>query len=83
VHLEGAVTQTNPNSVNGSNPNQIANLPPGARPPQTVFTIAHTALGTYTDLAITPQGDIFVITPRPPAVTDLSFVSLEGITYRQ
>jgi hypothetical protein len=83
VHLEGAVTQTNPESVGGSNPNQIANLPPEARPPQTVYTIAHTNFGTYTDIAITPEGDIFAIAPRPPAVTDFFFVSLEGITYRQ
>jgi hypothetical protein len=83
VHLEGALTQTNPNSVNGSNPNLIATLPAEARPPHTVYTIAHTASGTYTDLAITELGEIFVLAPRPPAVTDFSFVSLEGITYRQ
>jgi hypothetical protein len=83
VHLEGAVTQTEPNSVNGSNPNLIGTLPAEARPPQTVYTVAHTNLGTYTDIAINARGEIFVIAPRPPAVTDFSFVSLEGITYRQ
>jgi hypothetical protein len=48
-----------------------------------VYTVAHTNLGTYTDIAINARGEIFVIAARPPAVTDFSFVSLEGITYRQ
>jgi hypothetical protein len=43
----------------------------------------HTFNGTYADLAIAPNGQINVISPRPPAVQDYSFVSLEGITYRR
>jgi len=45
------------------------------------YTIEHAFSGTYADLAINSQGQIFVIPPRPPAVTDLSFVSLDGINY--
>jgi hypothetical protein len=80
VHLEGAVTQTNPNSVGGSNPNQIGTLPAEAAPPQTVFTIVHTDGGTYADLAINPQGQIFML---PSSNTNPAFLSLEGITYRR
>ena len=76
VHLQGAVTQT----VSGGSP-LIATLPPAARPDREVYTIVHTFGGTYADLAIAPDGRIGVITPRPPAARDFSFVSLEGITY--
>jgi len=44
---------------------------------------AHTFNGTYADLGIEPNGQIDIIGPRPPAIQDFSFVSLEGITYRQ
>jgi hypothetical protein len=43
----------------------------------------HTFNGTYADLAIQPNGQISVISPRQPAVQDYSFVSLEGITYHR
>ena len=80
VHLEGAVTQTNATSVGGSDPNLIGTLPAAASPSQTVFTIVHTGSGTYADLAINPQGQIFLISSFN---TNATFVSLEGITYRQ
>jgi len=48
-----------------------------------LFTIVHTFNGTYADLAIQPTGTIEVINPRPPTVTDYTFVSLESITYRR
>jgi hypothetical protein len=35
-----------------------------------VYTIVHTFNGTYADLAITPNGQIAVIDPRPPMVKD-------------
>lgn len=77
IHLQGAVTQT----ASGGSP-LIATLPPAARPNREVYTIVHTFGGTYADLANAPDGRIGVITPRPPAVRDFSFVSLEGISYR-
>jgi hypothetical protein len=80
VHLEGAAKQI---STAGSTPNLIATLDPAARPSHTVYTVVHTFNGTYADLAIAPNGQINVISPRPPAVQDYSFVSLEGITYRR
>jgi hypothetical protein len=80
IHLQGAVRQT---STAGSTPNLIGTLPKAARPKAVVYTIVHTFNGTYADLAITPNGQISVIGPRPPAVQDYSFVSLEGITYHR
>jgi hypothetical protein len=53
-----------------------------ARPSRTVYTIVHTYAGTYADLAIEPNGQVLVIGPRSPAVQDLRFLSLEGITYQ-
>jgi hypothetical protein len=78
IHLEGGLQQT---SSSGPNALLVGILPIVARPTRTVYTIVHTFSGTYADLAITPGGQIFVIPPRPPAVTDLSFLSLEGITF--
>jgi hypothetical protein len=78
VHLQGAVGQLSPTNTSL---NLIGTLPPDASPDHTVYTIAHTLSGTYADLAITPQGQIFAIASRSPAVTDWGFVSLEGITY--
>ena len=79
IHLQGAVTQT---STAGSTPNLVGTLPKGARPAANVFTIVHTFNGTYADLSIQTNGQIGLINPRPPAVQDYSFVSLESITYR-
>ncbi len=79
MHLQGAVTQVSPTNTSL---NLIGTLPAAASPCNTVYTIAHTLNGTYADVAITPQGQIFAIASRSPAVTDWGFVSLEGITYR-
>ena len=86
VHLQGAAKQTKDYCVpepfvQCPDPWVIGTLPPAARPSRIVYTIVHTFAGTYADLAIWPDGTIHVIGPRPPAVMDLSFVSLEGITY--
>jgi hypothetical protein len=80
VHLQGAVKQT---SAIGSEANLIGTLPPAASPNRVVYTIVHTFNGTYADIAINPNGQIILIDPRPPAIKDYSFVSLEGITYEQ
>lgn len=80
VHLIGAAKQT---STAGSDPNLLGTLPAAASPKRTVYTIVHTFNGTYTDVAITPNGQISLIDPREPAVKDYSFVSLECITYQQ
>ena len=77
IHLEGALKQT---SSSGPNANLVGTLPIVARP-RTVYTLVHTFSGTYADLAIGTNGQITVIAPRPPAVEDLSFLSLEGITF--
>jgi hypothetical protein len=79
VHLQGAATQT---SATGSGAGTIGILPPAARPDRDVYTIVHTLDGTYADLAIATNGEINIIGPRAPAVTDFGFVSLEGITYK-
>jgi hypothetical protein len=79
VHFQGAAKQI---SVTGTSPDLIGTLPTGARPTRDVFTIVHTFNGTYADLGIAPSGQISIIPPRPPAVEDLTFVSLEGITYQ-
>jgi len=78
IHLEGGLQRT---SASGPNALLLGTLPIVARPTRTVYTIVHTYSGTYADLAITPAGQILVIPPRPPAVADVSFVSLEGITF--
>src|SRR5215469_14115340 len=79
IHLQGAVTQT---SNSGPGANLIGTLPPAARPGYNVFVIVHTFNGTYADLAIQTNGQIGLINPRPPAVQDYTFVSLESLTYR-
>ena len=79
VHLQGAAAQSH-NS--GAGANMIGTLPPQARPARAVFTVVATAGGTYADLAIQPNGQINLINPRPPAMTDYEAVSLESITYR-
>jgi len=80
VHLQGAAKQI---STVGTGANRIGTLPKAARPSRNVFVLVHTFAGTYADLEVAKNGNINVIDPRPPAVTDLSFVSLEGITYRK
>jgi hypothetical protein len=77
VHLQGAAKQVS----TGGDPTLIGTLPAAAIPNRNVFTIVHTYGGTYADLGIQTNGQIRVIAPRPPAVTDLSFVSLESVSY--
>lgn len=60
----------------------IGILPTAARPSKAVYAIVDTWDGTYADLGIAPNGQIGLIGPRPPAVEDLSLLSLEGITYK-
>jgi hypothetical protein len=79
VHLSGAVAQT---SAAGAGANFVGTVPADARPHHYVYELVHTYDGTYADVAITPAGQIEIIDPRPPMVTDLSFVSLSGINYR-
>jgi hypothetical protein len=80
VHLQGAVTQT---SNVGTAANTIGTLPTAARPTHDVYTIVHTFNGTYADLVIATNGQINIIAPRAPMVTDFTFVSLEGISYQR
>lgn len=79
VHLQGALTQAN---GSGSGASRLGTLPRAARPARNVFTIVHTYLGTFADLEVARNGNLNLIDPRPPAVEDYHFVSLEGITYR-
>jgi hypothetical protein len=79
IHLQGAVTQTD---STGPGANLIGTLPRAARPHSNIFTIVHTASGTYADLFVLTNGHIGLIDPPPPLVKDYSFVSLESITYR-
>ena len=78
IHLQGAVKQT---SASGTTANLIGTLPPAASPSRVVYAVIHTYGGTYADVAIEPSGQIWLIDPRPPAVKDYSFVSLESVTY--
>jgi hypothetical protein len=78
--LGSAAKQT---TTAGSNPNLLGTLPAAASPKRVVYGIVHTFNGTYADIAINPNGQIGLIDPRPPAVKDYSFVSLECITYQQ
>jgi hypothetical protein len=80
IHLVGATGQI---STSGPDPNLVATLPIAASPNRTVYEIVHTFNGTYADLAIQPNGQVLVISPRPPAVQDLTFLTLEGITYQR
>jgi len=80
VHLQGAAAQV---ATSGPDPTLLGTLPPAARPLHDVYTIVHTFNGTYADLSIGTDGSINIISPRPPAVEDLQFVSLEGISYQQ
>jgi hypothetical protein len=87
VHLWGAAKQTPACGPHGcvirtTDPNLLGTLPTFAYWPQrNVFTIAHTNFGTHADVEIRTNGQIWLIDPRPPAVRDYSFVSLEGISY--
>ena len=80
VHLVGAAKQIN---ASGASANLLGTLPAAASPKRTVYMIVHTFNGTYADVAISPNGQINLINPRPPAVTDFSFVSLESLTFQR
>jgi hypothetical protein len=79
VHLQGAARQV---SKTGLGANLLGTLPSSARPARNVFVIVHTFAGTYADLEVATNGQLNLIDPRPPAVKDYTFVSLESITYR-
>ena len=86
VHLWGAAKQLpcpRLGCILGGDPSLLGTLPDvvAYAPDRNVYTIAHTQDGTYADVVIQPSGQIHLIGPRPPAVQDYSFVSLEGITY--
>jgi hypothetical protein len=81
VRLEGAVTWAGTGPPGAT----IGTVPPVATPPANtaVFTIAHTFLGSYTDLQVDNfDGELAIIDAAPPAVSDYHFLSLEGISYR-
>ena len=80
VHLQGAARQF---SASGATANNLGRLPSAARPASNVFVIVHTFAGTYADLAVQKNGIIALIDPRPPAVKEYTFVSLEGITFKR
>src|SRR5215469_16918021 len=80
VHLQGAAKQI---LSSGSKAGLLGTLPKAARPSRNVFVIVHTFAGTYADVGIGRNGQIGLIDPRPPAVKDYSFVSLEGITFKR
>ena len=79
VHLQGAVA---PAQVACTGFCFIGLLPRAARPARQVNTIVHTFNGTYADLIITVNGDLFVSPPPSPLIADYSFISLESVTYR-
>jgi hypothetical protein len=79
VHLQGAVKVVN---ETGPNAPLIGTLPRAAWPAQFVLLLAHSFDGTYASLEISPAGQITAVPSAAPAVTDFSFVSLEGLTYR-
>jgi len=80
VHLQGAAKRF---SSAGSSANVLGTLPPAARPSRNVYVVVHTWAGTYADVGIGKNGQIDMIGARPPAVTDYTFVSLEGITFKR
>lgn len=79
VHIQGGLVQTSCCTAPGQVVAQIQN--PSAYPAWNVFEVAHTNFGTYADIEIATDGTIHVIPPRPPAVTDFAYLSLEGITF--
>jgi hypothetical protein len=76
VHLQGAAQL-----VSSGNGSDLLGTMSGGAPDRDVYTIAHSLGGTYVDIVINPAGQIYVIDPKPPMVTDDRFVSLEGINY--
>jgi hypothetical protein len=82
VHLQGAVRQVS--TKGGAAADIIGVLPPAARPfERSVFEKVDTGGGTYAEIEIDQFGDIAVFPPHSPAVTDFSFVSLEGVSFER
>jgi hypothetical protein len=79
VHLQGTAMQTS----GGTGARRVGTLPPAARPSHNVFTIALTNGGTYADLEVGRNGQVSLVAPQPPLITDFGLVSLEGISYRR
>jgi hypothetical protein len=79
IHLQGSVRQ----AATIGDVSVIGTLPPRARPTADVYTIICTRAGSYADLVIQTNGDIAVIAPRFPAVTEDAFVYLQGVTFRR
>jgi hypothetical protein len=84
VHLVGAVARTSGTEPDetGTGAKLVGTVPAVARPRRNVYQIVHTNSGTYANVVITTAGHIRIIGPRPPMVTDLSFVSLDGLSYQ-
>jgi hypothetical protein len=74
VHLEGAVDQL------GASGSDLIGWLPADFPNRTVYTIVHTFDGTYADIDIRPDGQIWLYRT---ANVNTAFVSLEGVTYSQ
>jgi hypothetical protein len=79
VHLEGGIVG---NSCCFPPGEYVASLAdPATYPSWNVFELAHTLGGTYAEVEIQNDGRIQVIPPRPPAINDYGFLSLDGITF--
>jgi hypothetical protein len=72
VHLEGAVDQL------GSSGSDLIGWLPADFPNRTVYTIVHTFDGTYADIDIRPNGQIWLYRT---ANANTAFVSLEGVSW--
>jgi hypothetical protein len=72
VHLEGAVDQL------GSSGSDLIGWLPADFPNRTVYTVVHTFDGTYADLDIRPNGQIWLYRTSN---ANTAFVSLEGISW--
>ncbi len=79
IHLQGAARQIG----TSGKANLLGTLPKAARPSRNLYFIVHTWSGTYADLAVNANGSIVLIGARSPEITDYTFVSLEGITYKR
>ncbi len=62
--------------------NLVGVFPQAIWPTRTIFTIAATSSDSYSDLWINPQGQIWLIGARSPAVTNLTTVSLDNLSFR-
>ena len=84
VHLAGGFIANNPCCVPVGDVVTSVVLPVvrlSFAPSWNVFEIVHTNFGTYADVEIQTDGTIHVIPPRPPAITDFHYLSLDGLTF--